>query len=107
MYYVKQVIFYFYWRGEVLLYHASLYICNLYGLLCSVEKTYSIFFQEMFLLLAFLLLIMYNIKVAKTLLFIFKKQLIVDQSFFNLLLINLLLLLIFIWFYHRFYHRFV
>ncbi len=44
MYYVKQVIFYFYWRGEVLLYHASLYICNLYGLLCSVEKNIQYFF---------------------------------------------------------------
>ncbi len=67
---------------------------------CCVEKHTVFFFQEMFLLLAVLLLIMYNIKVAKTHLFILKKQLIVDQSFFNLLLI-------FIWFYHRFYHSFV
>ncbi len=54
----------------------------------------------MFLLLALLFLIMYNIKVAKMFLFIFKKQLKVDQSFFNLLL-NV------IWFYHRFDHSFV
>ncbi len=45
MYYVKQVIFsLLLGGGEVLLYHVSLYICNLYGLLCSVEKNIQYFF---------------------------------------------------------------